>query len=393
MARTAIAQRQNLLTHSKNGANSDWLKAGLKAGTPIISNAAIGPDGTMTADQIVEDNSTGFHILYRNTGSVVPTDYYTISASLKEATRRYGGLEIIIGAGLSRYSVLVDLRTGTFLGSSTTGTVVEPSYTISSEGNGWYRISITARAVDLGAIYNCIFTSDSATPSYSASFPSYTGDNASGIYATDYQIVAANWQGPKVSTTTTAINTGNLRNVSSARSTSSARTAVAQKQNLVKNSNDITQATWANDATSTLATVSGVDPTGATSTFSRLTCTGGALQYVRGSGYNPAVGTGSFTMSAWVKTVAGGTQTMRLKANSTAAYSSDLTATGTWSRIYYTSTDCTGAGTCIIANNSANAALDVYLYDIQIVKANWAGPTCVTTATAVDTGNIRNVIL
>lgn len=227
MARTAVAQRQNLLTRSKDGANSDWLKAGLKAGTPIISNAAVGPDGTMTADQIVEDNSTGFHILYRNTGAVVPVGYYTISASLKEATRRYGGLQIILGAGLNRYSVLVDLRTGAFLGTSTTGTVVEPSYTITSEGNGWYRISITARAVDLGAVYNCVFTSDSATPSYSASFPSYTGDNASGIYATDYQVVAANWKGPKVSTTTTAVNTGNIRNLAGARSKAAARSTAA----------------------------------------------------------------------------------------------------------------------------------------------------------------------
>ena len=51
MARTAVAQRQNLLTRSKDGANSDWLKSGLKAGTPIISNAAIGPDGTQLRRQ------------------------------------------------------------------------------------------------------------------------------------------------------------------------------------------------------------------------------------------------------------------------------------------------------------------------------------------------------
>lgn len=171
-----------------------------------------------------------------------------------------------------------------------------------------------------------------------------------------------------------------------------ARTAVAQKQNLIKSSNDITAASWATDATSTVAQVSIVDPTGATSSCGRLTCAGGGLQYVRGTGYNPAVGVGSFTFSAWAKTVAGGSQTMRLKANTTAAaYSSNITVTGTWTRVSYTTTDCTGTGTCLIANGSATGALDVYLYGIQIVKANWMGPLAITTGTAVDTGNLRNV--
>lgn len=231
MARTAVAQRQNLLTYSQNGANAAWLKAGLHATTPVVSNDAVGPDGTTTADRIVEDGNTNFHIIFRNTGAVIEPRRYTVSASLKEGTRRYGGVQCIAGSGFFRYFVLLDLRTGAVVGTNTTGAPTGTSYEVLSEGNGWYRLSVTMDNPDLSAVYCCVGVSNSASPTYSASFPYYAGDNTSGIYSTDYQIVRANWSGPKVKTTTVAVDTGNIRNKAGIRTQSSIR-SVAPTRNI-----------------------------------------------------------------------------------------------------------------------------------------------------------------
>lgn len=168
------------------------------------------------------------------------------------------------------------------------------------------------------------------------------------------------------------------------------KNAIAQNQNLIKSSRDITVASWITDGTSTAATVSGVDHLGNTSTFSRLTCAGGGLQYIRGNGYTPAANPGMYTFSAWVKTVAGGSQNFRLKTAGT--YSGNLAVTGTWSQAYFTSTEPASASTCIIANDASGNALDIYIDDIQIVRANWVGPRVVTTGSIVDTGDIANII-
>lgn len=175
-----------------------------------------------------------------------------------------------------------------------------------------------------------------------------------------------------------------------ARLSATNRTTVPQLQNLVKYSNDLTQASWTTDGTSTVATATITDPFGNSSLCSRLTCAGGGSQYVRGNGYVPANTVTTYTISVWAKTVAGGSQTMRLSVQS-GLPSGDLTVTGTWTRISYTMSGTNPNSTIVILNNVANGALDVYLYDIQIVRASWPGPECVTGATAVNTGNIRNI--
>ena len=170
------------------------------------------------------------------------------------------------------------------------------------------------------------------------------------------------------------------------------RSANAQLQNLIKSSRDITHASWTTDGTATAATLSGTDHLGNTSTFSRLTAIGGSLQYVRGASYNPAALSGVYTISAWVKTVAGGTQAISMTPSIAVAYSSDLTVTGSWTQVSYTVTVAGNASTTLIRGNAANAAYDIYIDDIQIVRANWAGPRTQTTTTAINTGNIRNTV-
>src|SRR3990167_4931904 len=48
---------QNLLTRSEEFDHADWVKTGLT----VSANAIAAPDGNLTADQLVEDTSTGEH--------------------------------------------------------------------------------------------------------------------------------------------------------------------------------------------------------------------------------------------------------------------------------------------------------------------------------------------
>mgnify|MGYP006935473695 CR=1 FL=1 len=399
--RNIVAQKQNLVTRSRDAANAAWTKLGLHATTPIVSNDAVGPSGTTTADRIVEDASTGLHIVYRNTGANLAPGMYTISASLKQATRRYGGLQIIVGSALQRYFVLVDLQTGTVVSTSTTGSITDTAYTVVSQGNGWYRLSVTARNQDLGAVNICVSPSDSASPSYSASFPSYTGDNTSGIYATDYQVVMTNWLGPVVTTTTTAVDTGNIRRI------------VAQNQNLFANSQELQTACSAVGGSITTDTTDTLDPWG-TNTAEVLVEDGGTSTHriQNLGGVVSAIGLVQ-TLSVYVKA---GVRTIAYVQNSvTESITVDLTngnvtssvggiARGAesvgngWYRIWITfASPATSSSLYVYAffggfsYTGVNGTKALYIAGGQYVTANWKGPYVRTTSTLVNTGNIRNI--
>lgn len=401
MARTAVAQFQNLVTKSQNAADALWTKSGLNASTPIVSNDAIGPDGTMTADRLVEDNSTAFHTVFRNTGAVIAPGVYTVSASLKEGTRRYGGVQIIVGTGLQRYFVLLDLRTGTVLGTSSTGSPTSTAYSVVSEGNGWYRLSVTALNPNVAAVYVCVAPSDSASPSYSASFPSYTGDNSSGIYATDYQVVCANWGGPKVKTTTTAVDTGNIRSV------------VAQSQNILPYSQNLD--TWtASGCSITANTTDTLDPWGtntaeilvedsSTGTH-RMQTIGGAQNIVIGSPLTVSVFVKAGTRSeCYIQNSVGENMTVNLATGAIDAFTGGINrgvinAGNGWWRLWISFlAPATNASLYVYAGNPAlsytgtNLSKALYVAGAQYTRTNWLTPYVQTGASILDVGNLRNV--
>lgn len=167
--------------------------------------------------------------------------------------------------------------------------------------------------------------------------------------------------------------------------------AAVKEQNLIKSSRLLTHASWTTDGTATAADVTGLDWEGNTSTFSRLTATGGSLQFVRGSSYLPAARAGIYTIAARVKSVAGGTQKFSMSPSVIAAYSPDIIVTGEWTQAIYTVTVPTNNSTIVIRGDAANEAFDIYMDDIQIVRANFAPAKAkLTTGTAYDIGDMNN---
>jgi len=167
----------NLQVYSEEIDNAVYAKTRVT----VSANATTAPDGTTTADKIVEDNTTGSKY-YRDFVSVVTGQFYTWSGHFKASERNFVGLWSSFGSGL------LPVVFTTF--NLTTGTIHyndndQETATITDEGNGWFRCSITFQATGTGVEDVGVILWDgngSVTDADNSGF-SYTGDGSSGIFA------------------------------------------------------------------------------------------------------------------------------------------------------------------------------------------------------------------
>jgi hypothetical protein len=174
----------NLLVRSEEFNDASWTKTRCS----ITANAALSPDGTLTADKLVEDTTaTSSH---RITGISIPlVSLPSASIYLKAAERTEVVFAIIrdFGTGSAATETVMDLQAGTVISGPGIMTAV---------GNGWYRVS--AQATVSGANY--AIRVNLLDPSGSGS---YTGDGASGIYIWGAQLEQSSTVGEYVKTTST----------------------------------------------------------------------------------------------------------------------------------------------------------------------------------------------
>lgn len=161
--------RTNLLTYSEQFDNAAWTKGN----STITANALTAPDGTLTADKLVENSSLSYHMLVCNP-SVTSGVTYTVSRYFKAGGRSevFLGFDTINSAFTYQYGRF-NLNTGvatTYLGS--------PVLSMVNCGNGWYRCSVTATATATATA--SISQQLIGTPG--AADGSYTGDGTSGLY-------------------------------------------------------------------------------------------------------------------------------------------------------------------------------------------------------------------
>lgn len=135
--------RTNLILGSEDfGNNAYW--ATDNAGLTITANSTTAPDGTTTADTLVEANTNTFHNRYQTIG-LVTTNPYTWSVFLKPNTITKVALSFgyagIGGGGVAYFN----LANGTV--NSTAASGVDPGTNLSASItpylNGWYRCSFT----------------------------------------------------------------------------------------------------------------------------------------------------------------------------------------------------------------------------------------------------------
>jgi len=157
-------QRSNLITYSADFNN--WTKVrSYISGVNVIS-----PDGTESANKIVEDNSLGTHYV-RKLPTVSADAVCAISVYVKSAQRSQFAINTYGSNGWNAsLTAIYDLPTGNI-----TGTNAE-NCTINAVGNGWYRATYIATKNSTSGTANVDF--------YTAlnGNVSYQGDNSSGIY-------------------------------------------------------------------------------------------------------------------------------------------------------------------------------------------------------------------
>ena len=166
------AAATNLLVRSKEFDNGSWTKSE----STFTANAVTAPDGTTTADKMVESTTaSAYHYSYQGVSKSASAIQYTYSIYVKNAGRELV-VNVTSDGGSNGVGLHFNPSTGVITSAASTfGTYTGASGSAISIGNGWYRVTLT-------------FTTNTAvlfSPQHTlhnGSSTTYTGDGASGIY-------------------------------------------------------------------------------------------------------------------------------------------------------------------------------------------------------------------
>lgn len=103
----------------------------------VSSNVAAAPDGSLTADRVIDTSTNTAHYISKWTIPVVVNTTYTVSVFAKAESLNQFMINTNIFGGR-----IFDLTTGTTIATGTSPT----SWLITPANNGWYRCSITSTA-------------------------------------------------------------------------------------------------------------------------------------------------------------------------------------------------------------------------------------------------------
>lgn len=164
--------RTNLLTYSSEFTNTSWGKEN----STIKPNAAVSPDGRLSASKLVENTLNFSHTVNKVNVAITSGTNYTFSIFVKAAERSIFRINIIEGLSVE---ATVDL---------TTGAISAGSPIVTKMNDGWWRISVSAVAT--GGLANIYFAPRTTS---GGGISSYQGDGTSGLYIWGAQLEAGSF--------------------------------------------------------------------------------------------------------------------------------------------------------------------------------------------------------
>ena len=182
----------NLLFQSED-LSTTWTNVG---STETI-NDTTSPDGTNSADKLVEDSNTSDHLIRQVTdANLIAFNGYTVSVFVQAAERGFAFLTVS-GDAFVLTGISINLSTG----AVSTAVGLPLKATSLDLGNGWYRVSfdrLTAAAltaqIDIYASIDGIWANRS-----------YAGDGSSGIFVWGAQLELRVFASSYIPTTTVAV--------------------------------------------------------------------------------------------------------------------------------------------------------------------------------------------
>jgi len=156
---TVSLAEQNLVLQSQTF-DVSWLVSGASR----TANSTTAPDGTNTADKLIEDSSTAVHAVYQAKTVIATT--HTASVYMKASERSWGFLQFSTG----QLGAYFDL-TGGVVGTVSAGFTAS----IQSVNDGWYRCSITTTTTSASWTFAVLTATGDGVISY-------TGNGTSGLY-------------------------------------------------------------------------------------------------------------------------------------------------------------------------------------------------------------------
>jgi hypothetical protein len=130
-------------------------------GATITTDGANGPDGTTTAEILVENTASNVeHYVTQTIGSLgAAAADYVFSVSIRQQTRGFAIVRMVEQTGLTPVFVSINLATGA-LGSVTNGSNWGNGRAwVVDQGGGWYRVSLVGRKTNAATSIACLVNS------------------------------------------------------------------------------------------------------------------------------------------------------------------------------------------------------------------------------------------
>ena len=185
---------QNLITQSQQLDNAAWTKTRVT----VTANYAAAPDGTTTADRVLETTDNGVHEIKQACSKPAGVTILTAAVRLKADGRTEAYLMLDDGTATNRAQIRANLSTGAVPFTDNTGTYALLGSSVTSLGSGWYLLRITVSVpTGAGSITQTVRLYNAGT--------SYVGDTALGVQAWGMQLQEGSLLGEYLETITSGI--------------------------------------------------------------------------------------------------------------------------------------------------------------------------------------------